>query len=69
MSNWMSQKMIVLNHLRNERSLCAMDAIMLYRIHRLAGRIYDLKKMGHVIRADMETDPTGKRRFRYTLEE
>lgn len=62
-----TQKLKVLNHLRDRKNgLSSWEAIVNYRITRLAARIADLKEDGHTISAQMEEE-NGKRFARYYL--
>jgi hypothetical protein len=63
----MTQTKILLDHLRSGRSITQLEAIGLYRVFNLKGRINDLRKDGHEIVTDMTTDTTGKRYARYRL--
>ena len=62
-----SQKLMILNHLKNKGSISALEALSLYRINRLAARIEELRRSGHDIETDMKADLTGKRYARYRL--
>lgn len=62
-----SQKLIVLNHLRNSKyGMTSWDAIHHYRITRLAARIADLRDDGFKINAAREEED-GKHFARYYL--
>ena len=62
-----SQAQLILNHLEMEGSISAQDALLLYRIYRLAARIKDLRDRGYEIETAMKQDTTGKRYARYVL--
>lgn len=63
----MNQNDIVLKHLLSGRSLTQLEAIGVYRIYRLAGRIFDLRSRGHNIICNNKVDPTGKTYGEYRL--
>jgi len=65
----MSQKDIILKHLRSGSHLTILEAMSLYRIFNLKARIDELRKAGHKITTTMRVDRTGKVYARYTLEE
>jgi hypothetical protein len=44
-----SQNKTVLAHLQKYHSLTAVQAVGLYKIYRLSGRIYDLRKNGYAV--------------------
>lgn len=48
-----TQKQLILDHLREEGPITAMIAAQQYGIMRLAARIYELRKMGFIIKTDM----------------
>lgn len=63
----MTQKLKVLSHLRNSNTgITSWNAIVSYRITRLAARIENLRDDGHRIETVME-DENGKRFARYHL--
>lgn len=62
-----NQNSDVLRHLLKRGSLSQYEAGNLYRVTRLAARIYELKGHGVLIMADRRVDPTGKRYVRYHL--
>jgi len=62
-----SQKQMIANHLRNRRSISALEALSLYRINRLAARVEELRRDGVDIETVMKTDLTGKRYARYRI--
>jgi Helix-turn-helix domain len=43
------QTLAVLDHLRYQGSITALEALDMYGCFRLAARIYDLRKLGHLI--------------------
>ena len=45
-----SQNRMVLEHLKKFGGITSMEAIELYGITRLSGRIYDLRHLGYVIK-------------------
>ena len=63
----LSQKMLILNHLKNKGSISAMEALSLYRINRLAARIEELRRADYRILTRMKSDITGKRYARYSF--
>lgn len=63
----MSQKTILLRHLSRGLSITQLEAIGLYRVFNLKGRINDLRNDGYPIITGMMTDVTGKTYARYTL--
>lgn len=58
---------VVLKHLKDHGSITAFDAINEYSITRLAARIHDLRKKGHLIATGRMTNPVGHDYARYTL--
>ena len=62
-----SQKSLILNHMRKHGSITQLQALELYRVHRLASRIYDLRLDGHKLRANNLTDATGRTYTSYAL--
>jgi hypothetical protein len=62
-----SQNGKLLIHLLRESSISQLEATELYRIHRLASRVNDLKNLGVVIERTAKVDPTGVRYVRYAL--
>jgi hypothetical protein len=62
-----SQKGMILNHLKSKGTISGVEALSLYRIYRLAARVEELRRSGHTIETDMKTDLTGKRYARYRL--
>jgi len=63
----MNQQQKILTHLREYGHITALQAIGVYRIFNLKGRIFDLRAAGYPIETDMVTDATGKRYARYHL--
>ncbi len=70
-----SQKDLILSYLHQRdpqtnkrRGISHLEAIGLYRIHRLAARIDDLRNDGITIRTEMRRDTTGKSFARYFLD-
>lgn len=55
-----TQNQTVLNHLKSG-TITSWDAIVLYKITRLSGRIYDLRDAGHAI--ETEWIQNGTKRF------
>lgn len=58
----------LLIHLLRHNSISQLEATELYRIHRLASRINDLKNLGVTVEAHTLIDPTGVRYVRYVLD-
>lgn len=56
----MTQCEKVLRHLKDHGKITTMDAFVEYGITRLSGRIYDLRKAGHIITS---TTVTGRNRY------
>jgi hypothetical protein len=67
--NGMSQKDLILSHCRTrpDHSISPHEARNLYRIERLAARVYDLEMDGVVFARDPREDATGRGYVRYTL--
>ena len=63
----MSQKTTLLRHLKKGNHITALEAIGLFRVFNLKGRINELRNDGHDISTEMVADGTGKRYARYTL--
>ena len=63
----MSQKATILNWLRRE-PITPAQALAHLGCFRLAARVNDLRKEGHVIRAEMIETANGKHVARYSLE-
>lgn len=62
-----SQKEMILTHLREKGSITSLEAIGVYRIYRLQARIDELRDQGYAIKTEMHKDGTGKRYARYNL--
>jgi hypothetical protein len=62
-----SQKQLILQHLREKGSITSLEAIGVYRIYRLQARIDELRDQGYEIKTEMHRDVTGKRYARYCL--
>lgn len=63
----MSQSDQILKYLQEYDHITQLEAIGLYRCFRLAARILDLRKKGHVIETENRRDTTGKPYARYRL--
>lgn len=63
----MSQKQDVLGHLRTGQHITPLEAIGIYGIYRLAARILELRKDGHLINTEMRQDRRGRPYARYRL--
>lgn len=63
----MSQKMHVLDHLRNKGTISPWEALGVYGVFRLASRIDELRQEGHTITTTMKHDSMGKRYAEYSL--
>lgn len=63
----MNQCDVLLKHLKANDHITQLEAIGLYRIFNLKGRINELRDRGYDIDTDMRTDATGKRYARYVL--
>jgi hypothetical protein len=63
----MSQNDEILNHLRQERTITALEALQLYGSLRLAARIKDLREAGHTIHTTMIAIGKQKTVAEYTL--
>ena len=59
----MSQKELILNHLKTGRTLTAIEALNQFGCFRLASRIVDLKKDNHDIKTEMRLSVDGTKRF------
>lgn len=57
----------LLIHLLRHEDISQLEATELYRIHRLASRVNDLKNLGVNISRSTKLDPTGVRYVRYAL--
>ncbi len=62
-----SQTENILAHLKNGRSLTAIECLEKFGSLRLAARIHDLRELGHNIHMERIETSTGKRVGRYTL--
>lgn len=58
---------LLLRHMALHGHITQLEAISLYRIFNIKGRINDLRNQGWPIQTDMRTDATGKRYARYSL--
>lgn len=47
-----TQKNKILNHLKKFNGITSLEAINMYRITRLAARIYNLREDGHIINTE-----------------
>ena len=65
----MSQKDIIMKHLRSGQELTILKAIGVYRIYNLKARINELRDSGVPIVTTMKVDATGKSYASYTLAE
>ena len=63
----MSQTRTVLKHLQENDHLTSMQAVLVYRIPRLASRIFDLRSAGHNIVSNPHFDARGQEYTRYRL--
>lgn len=52
-----TQKELVLNHLKSHRKISDLEAYSRYGIRRLGARIWDLRAAGYSIRTEMTTKP------------
>lgn len=64
----MTQKQMIMNHLRTYGGITPLEALNRYGCFRLGARIADLKNDGIGIRTEMVKE-NGKRYARYTLEQ
>lgn len=62
-----AQERMILNHMREHKSITALEALNEYRCFRLAARINDLRKLGHNIITEMVETEYGKRVAEYYL--
>jgi hypothetical protein len=62
-----SQKQIVLDHLLAGKTLTPLKARAVYRIERLAARIFELKKAGHNIVCTVKLDESGREYAEYRM--
>lgn len=63
----MSQRELILEHLKARGSITPLEALADYGIMRLSARIDELRKRGHDIDTDTETSAAGKTYARYRL--
>ena len=63
----MTQKEKVLRHLRRGETLTPAEALIVYKVPRLAARIHELKQAGHFISTQMKTDGEGQHYASYRL--
>ncbi len=61
----MTQKDLILEHLKKGNSLTTASAVDLFKIYRLSERIRELEKLGHAINRENETTSGGARIVRY----
>lgn len=64
----MSQKSQILNHLKRNDSITALEAFGVYGVFRLAARIHELRQDGHDIRTEDRSDGQGRTYARYRLQ-
>ena len=64
----MTQKEMILSHLKSGYSLTPLEALDCYRIFRLAARIWEMKAAGIDIKTEVKRDRTGKQYAVYTLD-
>ena len=57
----------ILNHIIMKGSISPLEADSLYRVKRLTSRVYDLKRLGVNLIAEMRKDATGKKYCRYYI--
>ena len=62
-----SQKTLILNHMKKHGDITQLQALELYRVHRLASRIHDLRKDGVQINANTRADATKRLYKSYSL--
>tara|TARA_R110002096_G_scaffold54020_3_gene139796 strand:+ start:819 stop:1016 length:198 start_codon:yes stop_codon:yes gene_type:complete len=63
----MSQKSVILKHLKTGKSISPLKALGLYGCYRLASRVNDLRKDGHNIETMIQADGTGRNYAQYRL--
>jgi hypothetical protein len=63
----LSQKSLIFNHMQRHGSITQLQALELYRVHRLASRIYDLRVDGKIINGTTKADATGRSYKSYSL--
>ena len=61
-----SQNAKILDYMKSKKSITPLEALNLFGCFRLSGRIYDLKKEGHNIKAKLVTK-NGKTFAKYSL--
>jgi len=62
-----SQEELILNCMRAGNSITSLEALRLFGCFRLASRISDLRKQGHLIQSAMIETTTGKRVKKYWI--
>ena len=62
-----SQKVLIKRHMEKCGSITQLEATELYRVHRLASRIHDLRKDGVLLVATTKQDVTGRPYSSYSL--
>ena len=62
-----TQNSQVLSHLQERGSITPLEALIVYRIFRLAARVYDLRVKGWNIETRIKRDRTGKTYAQYRL--
>jgi hypothetical protein len=62
-----SQAGLILRYMQAGHALTPLDALNLFGCMRLGARIFELRKLGHAIRADWKQLPSGKRVAIYSL--
>lgn len=65
----MNQKQQLLKHMALEEHITNLQAIAVYRIYNIKGRINELRNDGWPIETTFHTDRTGKKYARYALPE
>lgn len=63
-----SQLQVVLQHLFVKGSISQVEAEAVYKIRRLASRIFELKQDGWRIKRELKQDLAGQRYARYSLD-
>lgn len=63
----MSHEQLIINHLKRHDHITMLEALGVYRIFNLRGRISDLRKKGYKIHTEMKRDATGKTYAAYSL--
>lgn len=64
----LTQRDIVLQHLKNQGSITAVEAMTVHKIPRVAARIGELREKGWNIKSNVHIDAAGDRYTRYTLQ-